>query len=74
MEICMVKYLQATNDQSFADVHVDSVNTIVKGMMDEVPTYVETNKKEVQVFLKNSCSSNCSNRGNCSDDGESILY
>ncbi|XP_060602737.1 uncharacterized protein LOC132755831 [Ruditapes philippinarum] len=66
--------IMATNDESFADVHVDSVNTIVKGMMDEVPTYVETNKKEVQVFLKNSCSRDCSDRGNCSDDGECICH
>ncbi|XP_060602736.1 uncharacterized protein LOC132755829 [Ruditapes philippinarum] len=66
--------IMATNDQSFADAHADSVNTIVKGMMNEVPTYVETNKKEVQVFLKNSCSSNCSDRGNCSDDGECICH
>ncbi|XP_053387633.1 von Willebrand factor D and EGF domain-containing protein-like isoform X3 [Mercenaria mercenaria] len=64
--------VKAGNDKSLADVHVDSVNTIVKKMMDEIPTYVETNVKEVQVFLQNSCIHNCSNRGDCSEAGECI--
>lgn len=62
-------HLQVGNDASWAETHVDSVNTIVKTIIELKPVYAENNTEEVEVFLQNTCPANCSNRGNCTKEG-----
>ncbi|XP_053387517.1 von Willebrand factor D and EGF domain-containing protein-like isoform X3 [Mercenaria mercenaria] len=58
--------VQVTNDKSISELHVESVNEIVKIIMDKEPVYVATNKEKVDIFYENTCPLNCSGKGNCS--------
>lgn len=62
--------IQATNDTRFADVHVEAINEGVKNMIDLQPVYAAKNTEEIEVFLKNTCPLNCTDRGICSDEGK----
>ena len=52
---------------------MDSVNTIVKNIIELQPVYAENNTKEVETFLQNACPSNCTGRGNCTKQGMYLL-
>ncbi|XP_053377681.1 neurogenic locus notch homolog protein 1-like isoform X15 [Mercenaria mercenaria] len=62
--------LQTTNDKSLSEVHIESMNTIVKTIMDKEPVYVANNTEKVDIFYENTCPLNCSGRGNCSKTSE----
>ncbi|XP_060573106.1 neurogenic locus Notch protein-like [Ruditapes philippinarum] len=60
----------AGNDTSWAAAHVESINNIVKNMMELDPIYVANNSEKVVRFYKNTCPGNCSNTGECNDKSE----
>lgn len=42
-------------------------------MIDLQPEYAANNTEEIDIFLKNTCSFNCTDRGVCSDDGKLFI-
>ncbi|XP_060592828.1 uncharacterized protein LOC132747457 isoform X4 [Ruditapes philippinarum] len=60
----------AANDTSWAAAHVDSLNNIVKNIIEREPSYVINNSEKVVTFYKQTCPGNCSNNGNCTDTSE----
>ncbi|KAH3881530.1 hypothetical protein DPMN_005456 [Dreissena polymorpha] len=64
--------VQAGDDLSLAQVHIDSLNGLVEKELAKDPEYVANNADKVQTFIKNSCPSNCSGQGVCSDEGTCI--
>jgi hypothetical protein len=58
---------QVGNDTSLALAHVESVNNIVKNMIEREPSYTANNTEKVVTFFKNTCPGNCSNNGDCTD-------
>ncbi|XP_052799316.1 von Willebrand factor D and EGF domain-containing protein-like [Mya arenaria] len=49
----------------WASAHVESYNDVVKNMIDLQPEYAANNTERIDVFLANTCPSNCTGNGNC---------
>ncbi|WAR02988.1 ZAN-like protein [Mya arenaria] len=49
----------------WANAHVESYNDAVKNMIDLQPEYAANNTERIDVFLANTCPSNCTGNGNC---------
>ncbi|WAR02990.1 VWDE-like protein [Mya arenaria] len=49
----------------WANAHVESYNDLVKNMIDLQPEYAANNTERIDVFLANTCPSNCTGNGNC---------
>ncbi|XP_060592666.1 von Willebrand factor D and EGF domain-containing protein-like [Ruditapes philippinarum] len=58
------------NDTSWALAHVESINNIVKNVIERDPAYAEKNSEKVVKFYKNTCPGNCSNNGVCTDTSD----
>lgn len=46
-----------------------ALNTVVKINLEKDPDFVEANKEKVQTFERQSCLSNCSGNGVCTEEG-----
>ncbi|XP_060570056.1 uncharacterized protein LOC132728427 [Ruditapes philippinarum] len=62
------------NDTSWALAHVESVNNIVKNIIELEPSYTANNTEKVVTFFKNTCPGNCSNNGECTDTSECVCF
>ncbi|WAR02991.1 VWDE-like protein [Mya arenaria] len=49
----------------WANAHVESYNDLVKNMIDLQPEYAANNTERINVFMANTCPSNCTGNGNC---------
>ncbi|WAR02756.1 ZAN-like protein [Mya arenaria] len=59
----------------WANAHVESYNDLVKNMIDLQPEYAANNTERIDVFLANTCPSNCTGNGNCTlvnNSGEGV--
>ncbi|KAH3699971.1 hypothetical protein DPMN_074933 [Dreissena polymorpha] len=57
--------LIGNRDPNYANVHVDSVNSVVTTMLYNQPEFASNHTEDVNVFLEASCPFNCSGKGNC---------
>ncbi|XP_052277399.1 uncharacterized protein LOC127876329 [Dreissena polymorpha] len=62
------------NDFTLSRPHVESVNIVVRHMLEKDPVFVQDNNALVTEFLKASCMNNCSNNGICNDQGVCECY
>ncbi|KAH3842449.1 hypothetical protein DPMN_115944 [Dreissena polymorpha] len=62
------------NDYTLSRPHVESVNIVVRYMLEKDPVYVHNNTALVTEYLKASCFNNCSNNGICNDQGVCECY
>lgn len=62
------------NDYTLSKPHVESVNIVVRHMLEKDPVFVQNNTALVTEFLKASCMNNCSNNGICNDQGMRLKH
>ncbi|XP_060598147.1 uncharacterized protein LOC132751939, partial [Ruditapes philippinarum] len=62
--------VKESNDKSWANVHVEAINTIATNILELNPVYVANKTEEVNVFMKQTCLNNCSGNGVCTETGK----
>jgi hypothetical protein len=66
-------FLQVSQDRTWSEAHVEVMKDAVQIGFKRNANFTETHRETLISFKKQSCSSNCNDKGPCTEEGCHIL-